>query len=324
MNRTLPPIASRAALAAIGNTPLVDVSELLDGDPLVARDVRLLAKLESANPTGSIKDRVALSMLRAAIDSGALQPGQRIIEPTSGNTGIGLAMVGSILGHPLRAVMPANATPERRRMLEAFGAEVVDSPAALGSNGAVRLAQELAAADPSLFMPMQYENPANPAAHYDGTALELLEQTDGHVDVFVAGLGTGGTLTGTGRRLREHDQHVQLVAAEPVPGDSIMGLRSLEEGYVPPVLDASLLDRRIIVQNVDSVRATRALARVGIFAGVSSGATLSVAHRIAREVPEGATIVFMVADSGWKYLSAGLWDRHLDRLEDEMEGGHWW
>jgi cysteine synthase B len=314
---------ARAALDAIGNTPLVDVSMLLEHDQ-VASDVRLLAKWEGANPTGSVKDRVAKAMLLDAIATGALQPGQRILEPTSGNTGISLAMVGSILGHKLSAVMPANATPERRRMLELFGAEVIDSPAELGSNGAVRLAQELAAADDSLFMPMQYENPANPGAHYDGTAVELLEQTDGRIDAFVAGLGTGGTLTGVGRRLREHDPEVKIVAAEPMPTDPIMGLRSLEDGYTPPVLDASLLDRRILVDNRNSVLATRALARAGLFAGVSAGAALHVARRIAREAEAGSTIVFLVADSGWKYLSGDLWDRDIDELEGAMETGHWW
>ncbi|MCW2924072.1 MAG: Cysteine synthase [Thermoleophilia bacterium] len=317
-------IDTRGVLASIGHTPLVDVSSLLAGDERVAEGVRLFAKLEGANPSGSVKDRVALSMLRAAIESGALEPGQRLLEPTSGNTGISLALVGSVLGYPLRAVMPANATPERRRMLELFGAEVVDSPAELGSNGAVLLAKELAAADPSLFMPMQYENPANPAAHYDGTGVELLEALDGRVDAFVAGLGTGGTLTGVGRRLREHDPSVQLVAAEPLPGDPIMGLRSLEDGYTPPVLDASLLDRRILVDNRNSVLATRALARAGIFAGVSAGAALHVARRIAREAEAGSTIVVLVADSGWKYLSSGIYDREIDELERDMEAGHWW
>jgi cysteine synthase B len=317
------PTEPRAALDAIGNTPLVDVSMLLDRGE-VAADVRLLAKWEGANPTGSVKDRVAKAMLLDAIETGALQPGQRILEPTSGNTGISLAMVGSILGHRLSAVMPANATPERRRMLELFGAEVIDSPAELGSNGAVRMAQELAAADSSLFMPMQYENPANPGAHYSGTAVELLEQADGRIDAFVAGLGTGGTLTGVGRRLREHDAGVQVVAAEPMPTDPIMGLRSLEDGYTPPVLDAALLDRRILVDNRNSVLATRALARAGLFAGVSAGAALHVARKIAREAEAGATIVFLVADSGWKYLSADIWDKDVDELEREMETGHWW
>ena len=311
-------------LSAIGNTPLVDISLLLD--PATTADgVRLLAKLESANPSGSVKDRVALSMIRRAQESGALQPGQMLLEPTSGNTGISLAMIGAVLGYPLRAVMPENVTRERVGLLELFGAEVVFSPAELGSNGSVRMAQELAAADPSLFMPLQYENPANPDAHYNGTAPELLEQTGGRIDHFIAGLGTGGTLMGVGRRLRETLPDVQIVAAEPRPGDSIMGLRSLEEGYVPPVLDASLLDRRILVGNADSVGGTRALTRAGIFAGVSAGAALHVARRIAREATAGQTIVLLVADSGWKYLSAGLWDtRDKDALETDMEAGHWW
>ncbi|MCW2959831.1 MAG: cysteine synthase [Thermoleophilia bacterium] len=314
---------ARSVLDTIGHTPLVDVSSLL-GEIETAEGVRLYAKLESANPTGSVKDRIALAMLLDARERGALQPGQTVIEPTSGNTGIALAMICGLLGYPMRAVMPANATPERVKMLQTYGAEVIPSPAELGSNGGVRMAQALVAEDPSLFMPMQYENPANPQAHYDGTAVELLDQTDGIIHTFVAGLGTGGTLTGVGRRLREHDAHVKIVAAEPMPGDPIMGLRSLEEGYTPPVLDETLLDRRIIVNNINSVHATRALAKAGVFAGVSAGAALHVAMRVAKDAPAGANIVFLVADSGWKYLSSGLWDRDLDDLEVHMESGHWW
>ena len=311
-------------LSAIGNTPLVDISLLLD-PATTALGVRLFAKLESANPSGSVKDRVALSMITRARESGALQPGQMILEPTSGNTGISLAMIGRVLGHPLRAVMPANVTPERVGLLELFGAEVVFSPAELGSNGSVRMAQELAAADPSLFMPLQYENPANPDAHYHGTAPEIIEQVGAPIDAFVSGLGTGGTLMGVGRRLREQFPDVKIVAAEPKPGDSIMGLRSLEDGYVPPVLDASKLDRRILVGNAASVAGTRELTRAGIFAGVSAGAALNVAKRIAKQAEPGATIVMLVADSGWKYLSAGIWDeRDETQLEADMEAGHWW
>jgi cysteine synthase B len=312
-------------LETIGTTPLVDISTLLDPER-TPRGVRLLAKLESANPTGSVKDRVALAMISAARASGALQPGQTIFEPTSGNTGISLAMVGRLLGHPVRVVIPANVTAERLQLLRAYGAQIEFSPAELGSNGAVRQAQEQAAAHPEWFMPMQYENPANPGAHYDGTAVELLEQAGGRIDAFVAGLGTGGTLTGVGRRLREEfGPSVQIVAAEPKPGDAIMGLRSLEDGYTPPVLDAGLLDRRILVGNADSVGGTRALASVGVFAGVSAGAAVHVARRIARDVPEYGTIVMLVADSGWKYLSAGLWDeRDAAALDADMEEGHWW
>lgn len=306
-------------LDLIGNTPLVDVSQLAGVD-----NVRILAKLESANPTGSVKDRVALSMVRAAMADGALAPGQAILEPTSGNTGISLALIGQLLGHPVTVVMPANATQERRQLLQMYGATIIDSPAELGSNGAVRLAQQIAADDPRLFMPMQYENEANPRAHYEGTAVELLAQTGGQIDYFVAGLGTGGTLMGVGRRLREQNPAVQIAAAEPLPGDPIMGLRSLDDGYIPPILDTELLDRRILVDNVSSVRGTRALAAAGIFAGVSAGAALHVARRIARDARAGSTIVFLVADSGWKYLSAGLWTQELDTLEQQMDGGHWW
>lgn len=318
-------VGDRSVLDAIGGTPVVDLTPLVR--PLVpelAEGVRLLAKLESQNPTGSVKDRVALSMLTDALERGALDPGQTILEPTSGNTGISLAMIARLMGHPLRVVMPANATPERVQILELFGAQIVQSSAAEGSNGAVRLAQQLAADDASLFMPMQYENPANPNAHYHGTAPELLEQAGGQVDVFVAGLGTGGTLMGMGRRLREANPEVQIVAAEPMPGDPVMGLRSLEDGYVPPVLDTSLLTRRILVSTVDSVHGTRALAQAGVFAGVSAGGIFHVATRMAREAQPGATIAMIVPDHGWKYLSAGLWTREMDELTPHLDEGQWW
>ena len=315
---------SAGILDAIGNTPLVDITALLDGMEIAA-GVRLLAKLEGANPSGSVKDRVAKAMILDARERGVLARGQTILEPTSGNTGISLAMIGAVLGHPVKAVMPDNVTAERVELLKLYGAEVIASPGSLGSNGSVRMAQELAAADPSLFMPMQYENPANPAAHYDGTALEIIEQTGGKVDAFVAGLGTGGTLMGCGRRLREHNADVQIVAAEPMPGDPIMGLRSLDDGYIPPIIDASVFDRKLIVSNAASIKSLRALAsQAGIFAGVSAGAALHVAGRIAREADAGATIVMLIADSGWKYVSAGLWTRDLDELDDAMEAGHWW
>lgn len=316
------PTAGASVLDAIGHTPVVDVSTLLGTE--AKRGVRLFAKLESANPTGSIKDRVAFSMISRAQRSGALRPGQTILEPTSGNTGISLALVARLFGHPMRAVMPDNATPERVQLLRLFGAQVISSPGAEGSNGAVRMAKRLAAEDTSLFVPMQYENPDNPRAHYDGTAVELLEQLEGKLDAFVAGLGTGGTLTGCGRRLREHSSAIKIIAAEPMPGDPVMGLRSLDEGYIPPVLDVSLLDRRILVRNGDAVRSMRDLTSVGVFAGVSSGAVLHVARKISRELPDGARVAMIVADSGWKYLSAGLWNRDLGELEQSMEHGQWW
>ncbi len=313
-----------ALLDTIGGTPLVDVSVLLD-DRRTASGVRLLAKLEGFNPTGSVKDRIALSMVNDARDRGVLEPGRTILEPTSGNTGISLAFVGRLLGHPVRAVLPDNATPERVQAMRMYGAEVVFSLGALGSNGAVQLAKELAEADPTLFMPMQYENPANPLAHYETTGVELLDQADGRrIHAFVAGLGTGGTLMGVGRRLLEHDQRTQIIAAEPKPGDAIMGLRSLEAGYVPPILDTSMLTRRIYVTNRHSVMGTRSLADVGVFAGVSAGAAIQVGRLVATEAPRDSCVIVLCADSGWKYLSADLFGRDLDDLEEHMDAGHWW
>src|SRR5689334_23685238 len=227
----------------VGETPLVEL-ERLSPRP----GVRLLAKLESENPTGSIKDRVALSMIDAAEERGELSPGRTILEPSSGNTGISLAMIGRLRGYPVRIVLPEAATPERIKLLTLFGAEVVFSPGELGSNGSVALARELAAADPSLYMPFQYGNPANPGVHYRTTAAEILAECP-QVDVFVAGLGTGGTLMGCSRRLREANPDVQIVAAEPLQGDPVSGLRSLEDGYVPEILDVGLLDRRLLVSN---------------------------------------------------------------------------
>jgi cysteine synthase B len=305
--------------AAIGHTPLVELPRLSPSPNL-----RLFAKLEGHNPTGSIKDRIARSMVEAAERSGALLPGMTILESTSGNTGIALAMIGRVKGYPVKVVMPENLTPERTDLLRLFGAEIVYSPGELGSNGAVSMAKEIATATPDrYFYPYQYGNPANPDAHYQTTGPEILTDLP-EVDVFVAGLGTGGTLMGVGRRLREHNPSVRIVAAEPLPGELVQGLRNLEEGFVPPILDTSLLDRRILVSNRDSVVGVRLLAeREGIFAGVSSGANLHVALRIAREY-ERATIVVLLCDGGWKYLSARLWTADLPELEEEMERSVWW
>jgi cysteine synthase B len=278
----------------------------------------LYAKLEGQNPTGSIKDRVALAMVEAA----RLEPGQELLEPTSGNTGISLALVAKLKGLKLTCVMPSNATPERRALLELYGAEIIESPGEQGSNGAVRLAQEIAARDPRYVMLFQYANEANPRAHYEGTGAEIVRDL-ARVDAVVAGLGTGGTLMGTGRRVREAFPDVQIVAAEPLPGDPVMGLRSLEDGYVPPILDVSQLDRKLLVSNAESVAALRALLdREGIFAGVSSGAVVHVARRVADELPEGATIVCVLPDGGWKYLSAPFWQ--ADDVEESMEATLWW
>jgi [CysO sulfur-carrier protein]-thiocarboxylate-dependent cysteine synthase len=312
-------VASRLApslLDLIGNTPLIELPRLSP-----KREVRMYAKLEGANPTGSIKDRIALAMIQAAEASGELEPGRTLLEPTSGNTGISLAMVAKLKGYPLTCVMPENATEERKRLLRIYGAEIVESPAAEGSNGAVRLALGLAEADSRWFMPFQYGNEANPRAHYEGTGAELAEALD-RVDILVAGLGTGGTLMGVGERLREAFPDVIVAAAEPLPGDPVMGLRSLDDGYVPPVLDVSKLDRKILVSNAESVAGLRALIdREGVFGGVSSGAVVHVARRLAEEIDEGV-VACILADGGWKYLSADFWE--ATDPSAAMEQGHWW
>jgi [CysO sulfur-carrier protein]-thiocarboxylate-dependent cysteine synthase len=309
-----------AALSAVGNTPLIELPRMSPNP-----DVRIFAKLEEQNPTGSMKDRVALSMVEAAEATGELEPGRRILEPTSGNTGIALAMIGTVKGYPVTAVMPESATPERVELLRMYGAEIVFSPGNTGSNGAVAMARSMAERDPSVFMPFQYANEANPAAHYCGTAVEILDQVPGgQVDAFVAGLGTGGTLMGCSRRLREANPDVVIVAAEPLQGDPVMGLRSLEDGYTPPILDISQLDRKVLVSNGESVTTLRKLLSLeGVFAGVSAGAALAVARRVAADM-EGGNVVVVFADGGSKYLSAGIYTKPTEQLEREMEERVWW
>jgi cysteine synthase B len=303
---------------AIGNTPLVELKRLSPKP-----GVRVWAKLESRNPTGSVKDRVARSLIEDAEAKGAIMPGQTILEPTSGNTGISLAMICSYKGYPLEVVMPDNVTPERTQLLQMYGAGIVYSEGAKGSNGAVELALEMAAADSRYYMPYQYGNEANPLAHYNGTAVEILEELD-EVAAFVAGLGTGGTLMGNARRLREAlGDAVKIVAAEPMQGEPVQGLRSLDDGFIPPIIDLSLLDRKIFVTNADAITWTRRLLdEEGIFAGVSSGAIARVAARIAGELDEG-NVVFIVADDGWKYLSSGIYTRPLEEIEN-LESTLWW
>jgi len=305
-------------IEAIGNTPLLELKRLSPKP-----GVRIWAKLESRNPTGSVKDRVARSMIEDAEARGAILPGQTILEPTSGNTGISLAMICSHKGYPLRVVMPDNVTPERTQLLRMYGAEIIFSEGAKGSNGAVELALELAAADSRYYMPYQYGNEANPLAHYNGTAVEILDELD-DVAAFVAGLGTGGTLMGNARRLREAlGDTVKIVAAEPMQGEPVQGLRSLADGFIPPIIDLSLLDRKIFVTNADAITWTRRLLdEEGIFAGVSSGAIARVAVRIAGELDEG-NVVFIVADDGWRYLSSGIYTRPLDEIEN-LESTLWW
>jgi cysteine synthase B len=309
-------VVADSLLSLVGNTPLVELGRLTPKP-----GVRIFAKLEGQNPTGSIKDRVAKAMLDAAEASGELTPGRELLEPTSGNTGISLALIAKLKGYSLTCVMPANATEERRKLLRLYGATIIDSPADQGSNGAVKLALELAEREPRYYMPFQYANEANPRAHYEGTGAEIAEALD-RVDVLVAGLGTGGTLMGTGARLRESFPDVVVAAAEPLPGDLVMGLRSLDDGYVPPILDVSKLDRKVLVSNEESVRAVHALLNAeGIFAGVSAGAVVHVARKLAAELDEGV-VVCVLADAGWKYLSADFWD--ADDVETAMERTLWW
>jgi cysteine synthase B len=322
----VPPLENRPCggrygdlVQAIGNTPLVELKRL---SPKAG--VRIWAKLESRNPTGSVKDRVARAMIEDAEDRGLIRPGQTILEPTSGNTGIALAMICSRKGYRLKVVMPENVTPERTQLLRMYGAEIVFSPGDQGSNGAVAMALDMAAADASYYMPYQYGNEANPRAHYEGTAQEILEELDGQVDAFVAGLGTGGTLMGNGRRFREElGERVKIVAAEPMQGEPVQGLRSLDDGFIPPIIDLALLDRKIFVTNRDAVVWTRKLLdEEGLFAGVSSGAIARVAVRIAGEMDEG-NVVFVVCDDGWKYLSSGVYTRPVDEIEN-LDSTVWW
>jgi cysteine synthase len=322
----LPPLANKPCggrygdlVQAIGNTPLVELKRLSPKP-----GVRIWAKLESQNPTGSIKDRVARALIEDAEEKALIRPGQTILEPTSGNTGISLAMICARKGYRLKVVMPDNVTPERTTLLKMYGAEIVYSPGDQGSNGAVALALDMAAADASYYMPYQYGNEANPRAHYEGTAVEILEELDGNIDAFVAGLGTGGTLMGNARRFKEQlGDQVKIVAAEPMQGEPVQGLRSLDDGFIPPIIDLSLLDRKIFVTNRDAVIWTRRLLdEEGLFAGVSSGAIASIAVRIAGEMDEG-NVVFIVCDDGWKYLSSGIYTLPVDEVEN-LDSTVWW
>jgi cysteine synthase len=309
-------VTASTLLDVVGHTPLVILARLSPKP-----EVHLYAKLEGQNPTGSLKDRVAKAMIEAAEASGELEPGRELLEPTSGNTGISLAMVARLKGYGLTCVMPENATEERKRLLTLLGATIVLSPGNEGTNGAVRAALELAERDARYFMPFQYANEANVRAHYEGTGAEIADDLE-RVDVFVAGLGTGGTLMGAGRRLRESFPGIVVAGVEPLPGDPVIGLRSLEDGYVPPILDVSQLDRKILVSNTDSVGGVRALLeKEAIFAGVSSGGVVHVARRLAEELDEGV-VVCVLADGGWKYLSAAFWA--AEDIEQAMERQIWW
>lgn len=294
---------------AIGHTPLVEIARMSPNP-----NVRLYAKLEFLNPTGSVKDRVAKALIEDLEASGRLGPDSIIVEPTSGNTGIALAMIARRKGYRVAVVMPDNVTQERRQLLGLFGAEIIDSPGAKGSNGAIELARCLVARDARFVMADQYGNPANPRVHEETTAEEIIADCP-EVDVFVAGLGTGGTLVGVGRRLRQHHAAVRIYAAEPMPGEAVQGLRSLDEGFIPEVFDPDVLDGRFLVSNAESIAALRELTeREGIFAGVSSGGAIVAARRVAEGMEHG-TIVVLLADGGWKYLSEDVWSRDLTSPE---------
>ena len=305
-------------LDLIGDTPLVAL-HALSPNP----SVRIWGKLEGQNPGGSVKDRIALEMVDDAERRGVLEPGATILEPSSGNTGIGLALVARLRGYRLRIVLPENVSVERRQILEIFGAEVTPSPAEEGSNGAIRVAEKLAADDPSLVMLFQYGNPANAVAHYKTTGPEILRDCP-EVDVFVAGLGTSGTLMGVGRYLKDHKPEVQVVAVEPPAGELVQGLRSLDDGFVPPIFDPGILDRKFIVRPRESIEWTRRLLdECGVFSGISAGAVVAGAAKMATTMDAG-TIVTLIPDGGWKYLSSGAWTDDLDVVEERATRINYW
>jgi len=310
-------IPAVSILDLIGNTPMVDVSSLSPNP-----NVRIIAKLEGQNPFGSVKDRIAKNMIEEAEKDGRLRPGQTIIEPSSGNTGIALAAIAQLKGYPIKILMPSSVSIERRQMLEVFGAELIITPGEEGSNGAVRRAQVLAEEHPEWCFLYQYGNDANPRAHYEGTGPEILRDCP-EITHFVAGLGTSGTLMGTGHYLKERKPEVKIIAVEPPLGERVEGLRNLEDGYIPPVFDqwrgTELLDRKRVVRPRESLEWTRRLvAECGVFAGISSGAALAGAAKVAGEIDEG-TIVFIVCDAGWKYLSTGAYTDDLDAAADRAE-----
>ena len=309
----------RSILDLVGNTPLVEVSEL---SPNPA--ARLFVKLEGQNPSGSVKDRVALAMVEDAEKAGLLrpgEPGQVLIEPSSGNTGIGLALVCRVKGYHLKVVLPSNVSSERRQLLEVWGAEIIESPGGEGSNGAVRMARDIAADHAEWVFLYQYANPANPRVHYEQTGPEIWRDCP-EVTHFVAGLGTSGTLLGTGRYLKERNPSVQIWAVEPPAGEIVDGLRSLDDGFIPPIFDelggAAMLDRKTVVRPRESVEWVRRLADSGVFAGLSSGAAMAGAARCAVQLPPGAqaAIVVVCADAGWKYLSSGAWTGDIDEVAE--------
>lgn len=309
----------KGILKTIGNTPTVELQSMSPKE-----SVRIYAKLEGANPTGSVKDRIALNMIEKAEADGELSSNRTILEPTSGNTGIALAMIGRLKGYKVAVVMPENVSVERVQLLEAYGAQIISSDGSRGTNGSIEVAKDLVEKSPHDYIMMyQYGNSANPGAHYETTGPEIIDALP-EVDMFVAGLGTGGTLMGVGRRLKEHNPQVKIVAVAPEPEDFISGLRSLEDGFIPPILDLDMLDSRMLVGSFDAFHtAKRLLNEEGIFAGVSSGSVVYGAIRQAERMEEGS-IVCLLADGGWKYLSTSLWTKDYDQLRHESKGKIWW
>jgi len=310
-------VTNESVLDLIGNTPMVDVTRLSPNP-----NVRIIAKLESQNPFGSVKDRIARQMIQEAEKDGRLKPGQTILEPSSGNTGIALAAIAQMKGYPIKILMPTSVSIERRQMLEVFGAELILTPGEEGSNGAVRRAQDMAAEHPEWCFLYQYGNDGNPRAHYEGTGPEIWRDCP-EITHFVAGLGTSGTLMGTGRFLKERNPNVQIIAVEPPLGERVEGLRNLDEGYIPPLFEnwngQDLLDRKRVVRPRESLEWTRRLVwECGVFAGISSGAALAGAAKVASEIESGC-IVFIVCDGGWKYLSTGAYTDDLDEAEKKAE-----
>ena len=312
-------LSYRGILSTIGNTPLVELQNISP-----KKNVRIYAKLEGNNPTGSIKDRIALRMIEAAEADGEISSNRTILEPTSGNTGIALAMIGKLKGYPVSVVMPENVSVERTQLLEAYGANIIYSDGSLGTNGSIEVAKDLVAKNPNDYLMMyQYGNQANPEAHYYGTGNEIVE-TIPDLDMLVAGLGTGGTLMGVARRIKEHKREVKIVAVAPEPDDFISGLRSLEAGFIPPILDLNLLDSRMLVGSFDSFSTTKELlVKEGIFSGVSSGSVVFAAIKQAERMEQG-NLVCVLADGGWKYLSTALWTKDYEELSAESQGKIWW
>ena len=312
-------LTHRGILATIGNTPIVELQNMSPKE-----GVRIFAKLEGQNPTGSVKDRIALKMIDRAEANGELSPSRTILEPTSGNTGISLSMISRLKGYKVAVVMPENVSVERVQLLEAYGAEIIHSDGSRGTNGSIEMAHDLMEKNPHDYLMLyQYGNPANPGVHYETTGQEILDALP-EVDMFVAGLGTGGTLMGVARRLKEHNSQIKIVAVAPEPDDFISGLRSLEEGFIPPILDLTMLDSRMMVSSFDAFRTTKELLhQEGIFAGISSGSVLYGALRQAERMDQGA-IVCLLADGGWKYLSTSLWTKDYEQLAKESKGKIWW